>query len=359
MPISSLKLRLHHIILFLVCVIVGWFMHSLSAILMPFIAGGIGAYALNTFVTRLQTWGIPRGVATSIVMFIFMMLIGGFLTILIPYLHHELLSIYQNLPLLSDAFLNKAAPFIQDISHHYNLPTLTQIQENLSTHIGDIAQFAIAFMLDLLSRSVIIANLISLFIFTPIVMFYMLKDWPLFLHHAQLLIPRAYIRSVNYYAHRVHTTLSGYVRGQMTVCLILIVLYSIALHIVGLPDALFIGFITGFLAFIPYLGAFIGFVLAMLVSFIHFAGWWKILAITLAFFIVSTLEGNYLTPRFVGKQVGLHPVWIMFSLMAAGSFFGFMGVVIALPVAAVLGTTIRFLIEAYYKSTLYTASHNP
>lgn len=333
-------------------------MHSLSAVLLPFVAGCLGAYALNTFVTQLHHKGVPRSLGTIIVMLIFMTLIGVFLMILIPYMHQELLDIYKNLPVLSASILKKAGPLLSELSQKYNLPTLEQIQENLSAHIGDIAQFVIAFMLNILSRSMLIANLISLLVLTPIIMFYMLKDWPIFLRQIQRLIPRAYLRPVSYYAQRIHTTLSGYVRGQLTVCLILIVLYSIALHVVKLPDALFIGFITGFLAFIPYLGGFIGFLLAMLVSFIHFAGWMQLLGVIAAFAAVSTLEGNYLTPRFVGKQVGLHPVWIMFALMAAGSWFGFMGVIIALPVAAVLGTTIRFLIELYYNSDLYLRDQN-
>lgn len=358
---SAFKIRPIHIWGIAGCVVIAWVMQSLSAILLPFVAGCLGAYALNTFVTYLEKWHISRGLGTALIMMIVITLIGMFLMILIPYMHGELLDIYKNLPRLSNILLDKIGPFLEHISqkYHVTIPTLDQLKSNVSSHVGDIAQVIVSFMLNLLSRSMVLANIISLLVLTPIIMFYMLKDWPIFTHNVMKIVPRKHIRPVRQYMQRVHATLSGYVRGQIMVCMILMILYSISLTIVGLPDAFFIGFVTGLLAFIPYLGAFIGFMLAMLVAFLHMEGWWSITSVIIAFGIVSTLEGNYLTPRFVGQKVGLHPVWIIFALMAAGSLFGFMGVIIALPVAAVLGTTLRIAMEAYYKSSLYTLTETP
>ncbi|MBX9977274.1 MAG: AI-2E family transporter [Alphaproteobacteria bacterium] len=329
---------------------------SLSSIFLPFLAGCIGAYALNPFVSNIEKRGLNRGLATAVVMLLFITLISIFFMILIPYMHQELFAISSNLPGLSEKLIKLSSPLLERLSHDFGFPTEAQLKTQISSHIGNIAQVIISFLLNILGSGLVLANIISLLILTPVVMFYFLKDWNLFLAQITKLIPRFYVTKIERYTSKIHTTLGEYAKGQMAVCLTLIVLYIILLTLIKLPDAFFIGFITGFLAFIPYLGALVGLILSLIVGFLHFEGWWQIFAILIVFGVVSVCEGYYLTPRLVGEKVGLHPVWIIFSLLAAATWFGFMGVIIALPVAAIIGTIVRLALEEYYASRLYKNS---
>lgn len=333
--------------------LVGVFFYSISGILLPFIAGCIGAYALNPFASFLERWGVNRALATVMTMFFFITVISIFLMILIPYMHYELLSIYKNLPRVGEKIVSLTTPLVERLSSDFGLPTVDDIKTKISAHVGDIAKIVVAFLLNVLGSGMILANILSLLVLIPIVMFYFLKDWTLFLSSLEKLIPKTYRSRVFYFLSRIHTILGEYAKGQSIVCLSLIVIYIPLLYAIQLPDAFFIGFLTGFLAFIPYLGGFIGLMLSFIVALIQFQGWWQIFAIIIVFGAVNLFEGNFLTPRFIGKRVGLHPVWIIFSLMAAGTLFGFIGVIITLPVAAILATVIRILLEEYYKSAFY------
>lgn len=332
----------------------GLFLYSISGILLPFVAGCIGAYALNPCASTLEKWGLGRAFSTAITMLCFITVISVFLMIIIPYMHYELISIYHNLPEVGEKIVNLTTPLVERLSLDFGLPTVEDIKTKISAHIGDIAKIIVAFLINILGSGMVLANIISLLILTPIVMFYFLKDWHSFLRAIEKLIPHTYRPRVFYFLSRIHTILGEYAKGQSIVCLSLILIYIPLLYAIQLPDAFFIGFLTGFLAFIPYLGAFIGLMLSFIVALIQFQGWWQIFAVIGIFSAVNLFEGNFLTPRFIGKRVGLHPVWIIFSLMAAATLFGFMGVIITLPVAAILSTIVRILLEEYYKSPFYT-----
>lgn len=295
-----------------------------------------------------------RGTATGIVMLMFMTVIALFLIIIIPYMHQKLLSISKNLPLFTERIFQLTSPLWERFSTDFGLPTLEQLKNQILSHVGDIAQVIVGFLLNILGSGMVIANIISLLILTPIVMFYFLKDWPQFLKQLEKFIPIRFRPYIFRYTKRVDETLAAYAKGQMAVCGLLMIIYIILLSLIHLPDAFFIGFLTGFLAFIPYLGALIGLSLSLIVSCMHFVGWWQLIAILGVFFAVNLLEGNVITPRLIGKKTGLHPIWIIFSLLAAATWFGFMGVILAIPVAAMLSAIFRLLLEEYYHSSLYT-----
>ncbi len=330
-----------------------WLLHSLSAIFLPFLAGCIGAYTLNPLVSRITRMGLSRGLATAVVMLFFICLIATFLMILIPYMHQELIVISRSLPTMSNKLLELMTPLIERLSQDFGLPTMDQLKTQITHHVGDVAQVIVGFFINILGSGMIFANVISLLILTPVVMFYFLKDWERFIAQVGKLIPRPYLPKVRHYALRVHKTLGDYAKGQVAVCLTLILIYTLLLTLISLPNAFFVGFMTGFLAFIPYLGALIGLLLSLMIGLIHFQGWWQIMAILVVFGCVNLFEGNFLTPKLVGEKVGLHPIWIIFSLLAAATWFGFMGVIVALPVAAIVGTITRLALEEYYKSRFY------
>ena len=181
----------------------------------------------------------------------------------------------------------------------------------------------------------------------------MLKDWDVFTKKVDNLLPRQSKKEIRSIFKQIDKALSGFLRGQVSVCVILGVYYALGLKLIGLELGALIGFIAGLISFIPYVGSITGFVLSMLLAFSQFNDWEHIVAVVAVFLIGQFFEGNFLTPKLVGDKVGLHPVWVMFALLAGGVLLGFLGLMIAVPVAAVVGILIRFLLQKYKKSRLY------
>lgn len=195
-----------------------------------------------------------------------------------------------------------------------------------------------------------IFNLISLLLITPVVAFYMLRDWDMFIAKVDSLLPRRSKASIREQARQIDRTLAGFIRGQLSVCVILGTYYSLGLYLVGLDLGLLVGFIAGLISFIPYVGSIVGFLLSIGIAFAQFDSLMPILQVVLVFVTGQFLEGNFLTPKLVGENVGLHPVWVMFALLAGGVLLGFLGLMIAVPLAAVIGVLLRHAIENYKKA---------
>ena len=217
----------------------------------------------------------------------------------------------------------------------------------------DIARWVLRVIVSVLTSGLALANLISLIVITPIVSFYFLRDWPLMTRTVDRLFPLQNATKIRTVLSDINNTIGGYARGQALVCLTLGIYYAFALTLVGLDFSVLVGAIIGFIAFIPYIGAFTGFVLSLGIAFSQFNDWYSIGLVGLVFLLGQTLEGYLLIPKFVGDRIGLHPVWVIFSILTGGVLYGFIGVLIALPVAAALGVVVRFLIDEYKASPLY------
>lgn len=354
---TMMNITLREVFIVSAVLIAALLLQSLSPVLMPFIAGCIGAYALSPLVTFFEKAKLGRVMGTILAMVIFFTCVGGLLMIIVPYVHRELMQISSNIPTLSQKILTHITPTLDYVSKEFGTPSVEEIKTQLSNHVGQIAQVIVSFLISVVGSGMALANIISILILTPVIMFYFLKDWNSFLESVHTLIPHKYREKVMHYVGAVDTTLGGYAKGQAIVCLIQMVVYSFGLWLIQVPDAFFIGFITGFLTFIPYLGGFIGLTLSLIVIMLNFQGAWQIGALFAVFMGINLFEGNFLTPKFIGKQVGLHPIWIIFSLLAAANWFGFMGVVIALPVAAILSAITGVLIQDYYQSSTYQKRH--
>jgi predicted PurR-regulated permease PerM len=200
-----------------------------------------------------------------------------------------------------------------------------------------------------------LVNVIVLIVIVPVVTFYLLLDWDRMVARIDALLPRDHAPTIRHLASEIDHTLSSFVRGQGVVCLILGTYYAIALALVGLQFGLVVGFVAGALTFIPYVGALVGGVLAIGLALFQFWGdWWWIVAVWAIFQSGQFVEGNILTPNLVGSSVGLHPVWLIFALSAFGALFGFVGLLVAVPVAAIIGVLVRFALGRYKESLLYT-----
>ena len=206
-----------------------------------------------------------------------------------------------------------------------------------------------------LSGGAAVANTLSLIIITPVVTFYLLRDWDNIAATVDGWLPRAQAPTIRELASEVDRTLAGFLRGQGTVCLLLGVFYAIGLTVAGLDFGLVIGLIAGLLSFIPYVGSIVGLLLSVGLAFLQFDDWLRVAVVAGIFFVGQALEGNVLTPRLVGGRVGLHPVWVIFAILAGGTLFGFVGVLLAVPVAAVIGVGTRFALTRYLDSPYYDA----
>ena len=331
-------------------------LYALQSILMPFLTGLLVAYAMNPAVRRFETWGIPRAMGTSIVIVSFFLSIALLLCIAIPLIHTELLRLAFHIPQYGERIWSALQPLLKDASAYMNPGDLELLRKLGSTHVGDIIAWSIRLFATALTSGLAIANLISLIVITPIIAFYCLRDWNKIIAAVDSWVPRPYEKTTRHLFTEIHTTIGHFAKGQALVCLMLGVFYSFALTLVQLDFSLVIGPVIGVIAFIPYVGAILGFMVSMGIAFAQFSDWSSIGIVASIFVVGQLLEGYILLPYYVGDRIRLHPVWVIFSLLAGGVLYGFCGILFALPVAAALGVLIRHGLKLYVNSPYYLGS---
>jgi len=332
--------------------------YLLRAILLPFVAGMAIAYFLDPACDRLERW-MSRTWATTLVTLIFAILIVLAMLLIAPVLIDQLTQFIQSLPELFNRAHGKLLPYYAGLQQRFDLPDLTELAELARDRMGTGLAWIGQTLLNLAQGSMVIANLLSLIFITPVVTFYLLRDWDRIVAKIDALLPRQHAPVIRAQGREIDVTLAGFARGQATVCLILATYYATALMIVGLPFGLVVGLAAGLLTFIPYLGAIGGFVIAMAIALINFDAWSGVIAVAAIFGVGQIMEGNVLTPKLVGDRVGLHPVWIIFALLAGGTLFGFLGLLLAVPVSAGIGVLVRFALSRYLQSPVYLGRAQP
>lgn len=327
----------------------------LGDVLLPFVTGAAIAYFLNPFVARLVQVGVPRALAVSTLMIaaIGAVVMAGLLVI--PAVIAQAVAFSEAAPdLLSrlQNFLTARFPEFEGVEG---------VLERSFAAIGEAVRDRGAALAQGVWRSV--SGLVGVLIFmviTPVVAFYLLIDWPRVLAGLDDLLPRPYAPVIRDLAAQMDQSIAGFVRGQVTVCLILAVYYAVGLGLVGLQFGLVIGVTAGLISFVPYIGAIVGGVLAIGIALWQFWGEPASIAAVLAIFALGQiLEGNVLVPRIVGQSVRLHPVWLLFAISVFGMLFGFTGMLIAVPLAASIGVLVRFGLQQYQSSSLYLAESAP
>ena len=315
----------------LVFFVVLWF---LGNIILPFLVGGAIAYFLDPLADRLQRAGLSRAAATALI------------TLVAALVFAALVNAVPDFVKQFQTFLVTRFPELQD-STSTARQTLSQIAQAIQAQGGQLANGVI-------SSALSVVGAVVFLVVVPVVAFYMLLDWDRMVAQVDALIPRDHAPTVRQLAREIDAVLAGFVRGQVSVCVILGTFYSVALMLAGLQFGLVVGAIAGAITFIPYVGSLVGGTLAIGLALVQFWGDWVSIAIVAAIFAAGQFfEGNILTPRLVGKSVGLHPVWLLFALSAFGAVFGFVGMLVAVPVAAAMGVFTRFGIAQYQKSLLY------
>jgi len=323
-----------------------WF---LGNVILPFILGGAIAYCLDPIADRLQRLGLSRVLATTLITLVALLVFVVLALAVIPTLINQAVALVNVAPkVVSDlqGFLTERFPDIMDES--------STLRRTLVTLGATIQSKGVTLLEGVLSSALSLFNILLLVFIVPVVAFYLLLDWDHMVARLDELLPRDHAPAIRALGYQIDRTLASFIRGQGTVMLILGIYYAVALMLAGLQFGLVVGALAGLLTFIPYVGAIVGGGLAIGLALFQFWGtWWMIVLVAAIFFAGQFLEGNVLTPKLVGNSVGLHPVWLMFALSVFGLMFGFVGLLVAVPVAAAIGVLARFLIEQYKESLLY------
>jgi predicted PurR-regulated permease PerM len=326
----------------------------LQTILLPFIAGFVLAYFLDPIADRLEKLGLPRIVATLVILSIAIAAVVLVVLIVAPVLADQAVKLAQDLPGLAKALVAR----LDEVVPKSFKEMLSGVSGSATGSFGDVVGkatgWAATFVQSIWSGGMALVNTLSLLVVTPIVAFYLLADWDHLVAKVDSWVPRDHVEEVREIARDIDTALAGFIRGQGTVCLLLGLFYAIGLSLAGLKFGLAIGMGAGLLSFIPYVGAIIGGVLAIGVGLVQFWPDYTMVLIIIGIFAVGQfLEGNFLSPKLVGGSIGLHPVWMMFSLFAFSYLFGFVGLLLAVPMAAAMGVFVRYALSRYLNSPLY------
>ncbi len=331
----------------------------LSSILLPFILGMAVAYFLDPVADKLEEKGLGRTTATSIIVGIFLLVTILFTVLLVPALADQLIGLLKRLPGYITSLYELLKPIVSRIVDIPGIQDSAEFKKLVTEQIGGAAGNIGTVLSKVVDQGLAFVNIISLLVITPVVAFYLLRDWDRIVAKVDGWLPRKNLSTIRGIFKDIDDVLAGFVRGQSTVCLILAAYYGIALLSVGLEFGLVIGIITGLISFIPFVGAIVGFIASVGVALFQFWPDFVMIGMVGMIFIVGQiLEGYVLTPKLVGDKVGLHPVWVMFGLLAGGSLFGFVGVLIAVPVAAVVGVLSRFALSQYMASPVYESGQS-
>ena len=334
-------------------------LYLLRGVMLPFVAGMAVAYFLDPACDWLESKGSSRTVATVSITTGFFLVAALLLVLLAPLAYGQVVELFAKFPVYVIAVREKIVPLLSQLEPWLGADAVAESRAMLEASVGDVVKWLAHQAGGLLAQLNAFANLMSLLVITPIVSFYLLRDWDHLVAKVDSWLPRAHVATIRGQFQEIDNTLAGFVRGQVTVCVILGCFYGIGLTLVGLDFGFIIGFTTGLVSFVPFFGMLAGFVVGMGLAVAQFDSWLPVGLVALVFVVGQIIEGNFLTPKMVGERVGLHAVWVIFALLACGALFGFVGVLLAVPLAAVVGVLVRFGMGRYLESPLYLADAPP
>lgn len=331
-------------------------LYLLRDMLLPFVAGMAIAYFLDPVADRLEQFGAPRWLATTCVLLFFVLMLVLAILLLVPLIQSQIVQLVDTLPLIVNWVSTVEIPTVERKLTELSVENIERLKDAVNSFAGDAVGWLGTVLRGIVTGGFALFDVLTLLFITPVVAFYLLRDWDLMIDTIHGWLPRQHVGTIMDQVSQIDETLAGFVRGQATVCLVLGLFYGVTLSIFGLNFGLVIGSVAGMLSFIPYVGSLIGFVASVGVAMVQYETWMPVLIVVGIFVVGQAVEGNFLTPKLVGDKVGLHPVWVMFALLAGGSLFGFLGVLLAVPVAAVIGVLIRFALQQYIASPYYAGA---
>ena len=326
----------------------------LRGMLLPFVLGMALAYVSDPFVDRLERLRVPRWLATLVMLGLIVGIGVLALVLVVPMIANQAVQLAEQAPLYLDILRHRILPQITQFVARVGGPhDAADVQKAASAYVGSISSWIFGMLGQVWSSGLAIAQVVYVMVLTPLVAFYFLRDWDLMVAKLDSWMPLRHQEQLRGLAREIDDILAGFIRGQATVCLIVGTYYSVALSLAGLEFGVIIGTIAGILSFIPYLGAGAGLIASVVVAFIQFDDHVRVAIVAVVYVVGHMIESNLITPLLVGNRVKLHPVWIIFALMAGGALFGFTGVLLAVPVAAVVGVLVRFALRQYLDSNFY------
>src|SRR5581483_8417715 len=315
-----------------------------QSILVPFAVGFFIAYALAPVVARLESWGVRRTLGSLAVLVLFLLGVAILLLLLVPLVQGQVVQLIAKVPRLVSALQDQIGRLMQLLQERLPAEEVAKLRDSLGGKLGEAVTWLAGLVQGMVTSSFAILNIISLVIVTPIVTFFFLRDWEIMVATIDSYLPRQSLDTL---------------RGQALVCLILAAYYSVALTAAGIESSLALGVLIGVLAIIPILGVATGLLLSLGLAASQYGTWTPVFVVAGIFLFGQLVEANFLTPKLLGDRIHLHPVWVIFALFAGGTLFGFVGILLAVPAAAVIGVLIRFGLARYRRSSLYDQRQPP
>ncbi len=328
----------------------GWL---LQGVLTPFLVSFLLAYLLGPLVSGCERHGLPRWVTSFILMIVFFALVFTFFFVLVPFLESKFRALICLLPSYGEQFLEALKPILEWAQPYNTIQNSVQIQTMIADSFKEIVSGGLQFIINLLTSGVALVQLLAFLIFAPLMTFYFLKDWQRICTKFLSLIPLKTRPRLLSLLSDIDRSLGGYARGQLLVCSVLAVYYIIFLSLIGLSFPVLLGFLSGFLIFIPYVGFLTALMVSCSVAFTAPDVGAMLIKLLGVYGVGNMLEGFLLTPQLVGKRTGLHPLWILFALFASGTLLGITGMILCLPLAAILRVCTTWLVSLYQKSSYY------
>jgi len=338
--------------------VVGWLVVLLAPILSPFLTAVLLAYLGDPLVDKLEEWKVSRTNGVVITFLVLTLLFGIAALLLIPALVHQIDELITIIPIGFEWIKSTAAPYIE-AKFGFEIIQLDWVELTKKLDWNATGNVVKAILANMTQSGMAILSAIGNLVLIPVVTFYLLRDWDDLVERIGALVPRFYIGTVSGLAKQCHETLGAFFRGQLLVMLALSVIYSIGLMLMGLDLGLLIGLLAGLASIVPYLGAIVGIGAGLLAAFFQFGDITHIVLVVVVFGVGQTLEGTVLTPKLVGDRIGLHPVAVIFAVLAGGQLFGFVGILLALPAAAVIMVLLRRVHLNYRNSRLYNEEAVP
>lgn len=335
----------------------------LKPVLLPFVAGLVISYFLNPVVDFIARYKVPRWLGSLIVLCLFVLIVVALGLLILPMLHDQIGALVNEIPIYVQKIRSNYIPGFEIWLARFSPEDVEKVRNAAGQSAAEAASWFANLFKQIISGGFAALDVLALAIITPVVAFYMLRDWPDLASTFDALLPRRHYDVIKEQLSEINDTLSGFIRGQALVCVALGSLYSLGLTVTGLKYGAAIGVTAGVLSFIPYVGTIFGCVTSIILALVQFDdNLMRVGMVAGVFYIGHVLEAYVLTPKLVGHRIGLHPVWVLFALITGVKLMGFTGVLIAVPTAAVIGVLTRFAVRSYKKSSVYKdplAPHQP
>lgn len=329
------------------------FFYVAKDVVLLFLSSFVLSYFLNPLVNWFERLIRSRTLSTAIIILFFVAATSFLIVKISPIIYEQVQHLISQIPsykkILTEKFTKIIAQFSNIVNDEQKKHLLTSLENFISFSLHNVS----GFLNQIWNSGLSFLYSLSLFVLTPVVSFYLMRDWNKLMKQIEGLIPLKSRKIVKHQFSLIDQALSGFIRGQMNVCLLLSLFYSVALYSIGLQFALVIGIASGLLVFVPYLGFLVGVISGTIVAFVQFNDLYHVMLVLGVFVSGQFIEGNFITPKLVGEKIGLHPVWIIFLVLLGGNLFGFIGVLLAVPVGAICAVLIRMLLKYYRDSSYY------